>query len=75
MVIRKYSPADLAEIERLHDALGFDYKMPNLDNSHLCCQARYIDDNGIVMAMGLQSPRPKPMPGWTTAGEVPKSVG
>ena len=46
MLIREYTPADLAEIKSLHDRTGFDYRMPNLDDALFCVKHIVEDVHG-----------------------------
>lgn len=54
MLIREYTPADLAEIESLHERTGFDYRMPNLDDALFCVKQVIEDKLEVRMAMATK---------------------
>jgi hypothetical protein len=54
MLIRPYTPADLAEIRGLHTRLGFDYKMPDLNSPLFVCKTVVEHELEIKMAAVLK---------------------
>lgn len=50
MNVREYAESDLAEIERLHRASGFDYALPNLSGAEFFSRRIVEDRDGLAMA-------------------------
>ena len=49
--MRDYTPTDLPEVQRLHEAMGLDYKMPDLGNPlHVITKVALLDDK--IVAVG-----------------------
>ena len=50
MLTRLYKPSDLADIERMHRAMGFDFEMPDLDSDPLWHIKMVCERDGKVVA-------------------------
>lgn len=51
MRIRPYREADLEELKRMHEAMGFDYLFPELDHPRFFTKLVVEDEGRVVMAL------------------------
>ena len=49
MFVRDYQTSDLPALEEIHNATGFDYKLPSLDSPLVLSKKVALDDRGTVI--------------------------